>query len=167
MKPWRHAFLAQARSDFEAAGVLAEQSGHTSQATMLLQMAWEKLAKAALVMGGAWDPSRRSHKVAAKFASVLRKALRVKEVFGLPSTPSLVARLLWLQNELEALEGLNPALAVGENTEYPWGARNDEGHLAVRWPEAHLTHRFCSPERGALHLRKDFVALEQHFDLLF
>jgi hypothetical protein len=33
-------------------------------------------------------------------------------------------------------------LAVGANTEYPWGARDDEGHLAVRWPEAHLTRRF-------------------------
>src|SRR5260221_4152215 len=139
MSPWRNAFLAEARSDFEAAGVLAERAGHSSQATMLLQMAWEKLAKAALVMSDSWDPSRRSHKVAAKFASVLRKALRVKEVFGLPSTPSLIARLLWLQNELEALEGLNPALAFGENTEYPWGARDAEGQLAVRWPVAHLT----------------------------
>jgi hypothetical protein len=37
MSPWRNAFLAQARSDFEAAGALAERAGHTSQATMLLR----------------------------------------------------------------------------------------------------------------------------------
>ena len=44
---------------------------------MLLQMAWEKLAKAALVMSGAWDPRKNTHKVAAKFASQSAVAARL------------------------------------------------------------------------------------------
>jgi hypothetical protein len=168
MSAWRVALLEQARSDFLAADVLAFEEGHASQTTMLLQMAWEKLSKAALVMSGAWDPTKKSHKVAAKFASVLKKAPRVEDVFRAPSRAALAGRLTWLQGELEALEALTPALAAGENAEYPWEARDNTGAATIHWPAAHLTRRFCAPrDRGGMHLRKDFLAIEQHFDRLF
>jgi hypothetical protein len=48
MSAWRVPLLEQARSDFTAADVLALREGNASQTTMLLQMAWEKPAKAAL-----------------------------------------------------------------------------------------------------------------------
>lgn len=168
MSTWRVALREQARSDFLSADVLALRDGHASQTTMLLQMAWEKLAKAALVMSGAWDPQKKTHKVAAKFASVLKKAPRIEDVFRSTSRAALAARLTWLQGELEVLEGLTPALATGENAEYPWEGRDSTGELTIRWPAAHLTHRFCaSSDRGGMHLRKDFIAIEQHFDRLF
>jgi hypothetical protein len=169
MSTWRIAFREQARSDFLSADVLALRRDHASQTTMLLQMAWEKLAKAALVMSGAWDPLKKSHKVAAKFASVLKKAPRIEQVLGSPSRLSAAARLTWLQGELEALEALTPALATGgENAEYPWEGRDANGAPTIRWPAAHLTRRFCNPSmRGGMHLRKDFVAIEQQFDRLF
>ena len=123
MSTWRVALREQARSDFLAADVLATEEGHASQTTMLLQMAWEKLAKAALVMSGAWDPTKKSHKVAAKFASVLKKAPRIEEVLRSPSRAAVAGRLTWLQVELETLEALAPALATSENAEYPWVRR--------------------------------------------
>jgi hypothetical protein len=86
---------------------------------MLLQMSWEKLAKAALVMSGAWDPQKRTHKVAAKFASVLKKAPRIEQIFGTSSRATLAARLTWLQGELEALEALTPTLSTGETQSTP------------------------------------------------
>jgi hypothetical protein len=148
MSTWRVALREQARSDFWSADVLALRDGHASQ-TMLLQMAWEKLAKAALVSGGAWDPQKKTHKVAAKFASVLKKAPRVEDVFRSPSRHALAARLTWLQGELEALDALTPALATVENAEYPWEGRDGTGELTIRWPAAHLTRRFCAPrDRG-------------------
>ena len=108
MSTWRTALLAQAHSDFLSANVLALGDEHASQTTMLLQMAWEKLAKAALVVSGAWVPQTKSHKVAAKFASVLKKAPRIETVLGSTSKAAVVARLAWLQAELEALEALTP-----------------------------------------------------------
>ena len=51
MTTWRDALRAQARSDLGASDVLGSADAHASQTTMLLQMAWEKLAKAALVSG--------------------------------------------------------------------------------------------------------------------
>ncbi len=66
MSTWRGALLDQARSDFSSSeALLALGDAHASQTTMLLQMAWEKLAKAALVSGGQWNPKTRIHKVAA------------------------------------------------------------------------------------------------------
>jgi hypothetical protein len=168
MTTWRDALRAQARSDLGASDVLGSADAHASQTTMLLQMAWEKLAKAALVSGGHWDPKTRSHKVAAKFASVLKKRPRIEAVFELTSKAAAAARLTWLQGELEALEALTPALAPGENTEYPWEGRDASGQPDVRWPAAHLTRRFCGPrQRGGVHLRKDFEAVDRHFDRLF
>jgi hypothetical protein len=169
MSTWRVALLEQARSDFRAADVLALRGGHESQTTMLLQMAWEKLAKAALVASGTWDPTKRSHKVVLKFASVLKKAPRIGDFLHLPTTLAVRSRLTWLQGELEALEALTPALADGrENAEYPWEARDAAGALAIRWPAEHLTRRFSgAKERGGVHLRKDFGVIEQNFDRLF
>jgi hypothetical protein len=98
----------------------------------------------------------------------LKKAPRIEDVLGSRSRAALAARLTWLQGELEALEALTPALTTGENAEYPWEARDDAGAPTIRWPAAHLTRRFCAPrERGGMHPRKDFLAIEQHFDRLF
>jgi hypothetical protein len=168
MNTWRDAFRAQARSDFDASAVLGSADAYASQTTMLLQMAWEKLAKAALVSGGHWNPKTKSHKVAAKFASVLKKRPRIEKVFDLASKAAAGSRLTWLQTELETLEALTPALATAENAEYPWEGRNAAGELEVRWPAVHITRRFCGPrQRGGVHLRKDFEAVDRHFDRLF
>jgi hypothetical protein len=169
MSTWREALRAQARSDFEASAALGAADAYASQTTMLLQMAWEKLAKAALVSGGHWNPTTKSHKVAAKFASVLKKRPRIEEVFQLASKAAAAGRLSWLQHELEELEALTPALAaLGENAEYPWEGRDAGGQVDIRWPAAHLTRRFCgSRQRGGVHLRKDFETVNRHFDRLF
>lgn len=68
---WRDAFLYQAISDFRCAELLLRSPGCGSQATMLLQMSWEKLAKA---HAGFWDPARKkSHAAAGTFVSVLKR----------------------------------------------------------------------------------------------
>lgn len=167
MTTWRDAFLLQAGSDFDAALLLADHERHASQGTMLLQMAWEKLAKAALVGGGGWSPARKTHAVAAKFASALKKAPRAAQVFGLTNA-QWAARLIWLQSELEALETLTPAVAAGgPNAEYPWEAVGTGGVVDVFVPVTDLGARFCGASRGAIGLRKDFRTIEGGFGRLF
>src|ERR1019366_4706400 len=73
-RDWADAFLAQARDDLKAAEII---SGHVPSAFgMLLQMAFEKLAKAALLRSSPLEfarKARKSHKAASKMIQVLKR----------------------------------------------------------------------------------------------
>lgn len=167
MTTWRDALLEQARSNFDVAQALSAASNHPSQSTMLLQMAWEKLAKAALVAGGSWSPSNRTHRVISKFVSVLKRAPRGERVLGQSSRASFIERVDALHVDLVRLESLTPAVAgASENAEYPWEVP-EPGGRSVQFPAKHLTHDFCGPGRLSVRLRKDFRTIEGQFHRLF
>ncbi|MEO8724593.1 MAG: hypothetical protein ABI383_00590 [Acidobacteriaceae bacterium] len=128
-------------------------------------MAWEKLAKVALVASGLWMPGKKSHRVAAKFTSALKKAPpEVRQSWG----ARVSHRLNSLQRDLVELENLTPACAVAENTEYPWEIREGKGGSIVCWPARDITTRFSEPGLpSAMRLRKDFEVIESRFDEWF
>lgn len=171
---WSQAYLGQAYSDFTALEELAGCEGSAnfhSQITMLLQMAWEKLAKAALVRGGSWDPDDLTHKVAAKLASMLTRSEAARNAFGYRTRHDAQRGFLALRDDLQQLERLCPALADrGENAEYPWAQRDPSMTVpvfVVRYPRADLHRNFSSATRAATRLRKDFQVLVKNFDRLF
>lgn len=164
MTAWAHAYLAQARSDFAAAQMLLAAPGQASQSTMLLQMAWEKLAKAALANRSGFDPQAKTHRVAERFAGVLRRAPNLEAVFPF-SRRAARKRVETLRREVKLLEKLVPALAQGgENTEYPWQA---PAVGVVLWPAQHLTRSFCAPRGRGSQLWRDFQTLADGFQRLF
>lgn len=168
MREWSRAFLEQAKSDLKAANSLAASTEYASQTTMLLQMAWEKLAKAALVLSGSWDPMRRKHDVAARFISVLKRMPQAQAVLFAGPSAQFRARMVSLQDDLLALEKLTPALSQGGiNAEYPWRQTDASGNETVCWPSKHLSPSFSLSERSSIRVRKDFDSIVSNFDRIF
>jgi hypothetical protein len=168
MTEWTYAFLEQAKSDLRTADALADSVEYSSQATMLLQMAWEKLAKAALISGRGWDPTHRTHAVAVKFVSALKRAPNAPSVLFSGPRQQFVARMSTLQADLVALEKLTPALSDGGmNAEYPWSQNDAAGNETILWPAKHLTRRFSQPGRSAIRIRRDFTSIASNFDRIF
>ena len=167
MMDWSNAFLEQAKSDLGAADILVAHEEHACQSTMLLQMAWEKLAKAALVTSAAWSPTDRTHRVIAKFLSVLKRAPQARPVLGSGTPAQFNARLNSLQNDLVRLEELTPALSQGINAEYPWKARDKSGDETVFWPAEHLARDFCAPGPVAKRVRVFCRSIIDNFDQIF
>ena len=168
MNDWSHAFLEQAKSDFNAAGILSGDEDHRSQSTMLLQMAWEKLAKAALSTSGSPLPPQQTHAVAAKFVSALRRSKQAQSVLFSGTSSQFEARMTSLRRALIALERLTPKLSQnGMNAEYPWKMRDSSGREVICWPAKDITREFSSPRSGARFLRTYFNALAENFDRIF
>jgi hypothetical protein len=128
-RDWADGYLAQARADLEGARLV--DAGVTSVFAMLLQMAFEKLAKAALLRSGAVDVAwaTRTHRA----ASHMLRALRLQRGLMAPIGGPLVWQdVLWA---VETLEQVHPSLVdAGPQLEYPWEQPNG----AIAWPERDL-----------------------------
>lgn len=124
-RDWAEGFLAQARADLEAAHVLTTQNSITASGAsvfaMLLQMAFEKFAKAALLRSGAiaYGGAKSSHKGASTMVAAMRRQKNLIAPIGGPH--------LWTAafEVIEALERAQPSLAKahgGPQLEYPWAS---------------------------------------------
>lgn len=127
---WSAAYRAQAAADLAAAVALAQAAVSASATAMLLQMSFEKLAKAGLLRQGAVSVAwaRSHHASASRMVAVLRLQRRALDVLGGPW------RWMAILQFIEALERAHPQTAGGgqPQLEYPWAAG-----VSVHWPEAH------------------------------
>lgn len=128
-RDWADGYLAQARADLEGARLV--DAAVPSVLAMLLQMAFEKFAKAALLRSGAIDVGRVSstHRAASRMVRVLRNQRGIMAPIG---GPLVWQDVLWA---VETLEQVHPTLARGgPQLEYPWEMANGD----VGWPARDL-----------------------------
>src|ERR1039458_3166500 len=135
-RDWAVPFLEQAKADLAAAEFLASQGAHHHPSTlcMLIQMVFEKLAKAALRRGG--EPIKNIHEVLGKFLPTLK----AKPSLTPPTFTSAVERFIL------DLEQATPQIANktgGEMLEYPW----EDASRRVCWParDLSLARQVASP----------------------
>lgn len=132
---WAKAYLEQAKEDLIAAKTI--QLDAPSAFCMLMQMTFEKAAKAALLLKGEiqLEKALKTHAAASKLINAI-KAYR--EYFPLPNTgsPYLWKDILPLVTQLEraqpALAGKKPP--IQHQLEYPW--ENSFGEIC--WPAKHF-----------------------------
>lgn len=165
-RDWADGFLQQARADLEAAKQLALAAQLTptraSVVAMLLQMAFEKFAKAALLRSGAmtYESVKSSH----KGASHMVRAMKIQRGLMAPMGGPLVWTTAF--EVVEALERAQPSLASGPQLEYPW----DAGGGNIHWPGAHLpiAAKLANPKSKHLQFVLDFAAqLDGKFTAIF
>lgn len=118
---WSDALLQQARDDLDAAEALAAAKAPASSFAMLLQMVFEKLAKAALARTDVpcFIANRTSHVSASRLVSMIKN-----------HNDFLQLRYNWkdVLPLVQALERAHPALAKkGPHLEYPWEAGEEMG----------------------------------------
>lgn len=135
---WAAAYLAQAEADLRA----AEEVGpsHISVFGMLLQMSFEKSAKAALLYGGrvSVEKTQRTHAAAVSLMKILKdnEMLLERVTDRRPDywRPVVVA--------VESLTNFHPQVAAkGPWLEYPWKPGAGD---RVNWPDKHLAPRLRS-----------------------
>ena len=164
-RDWGDAFFAQAADDLVAAQA-AYDAGVASSFCMLMQMVFEKLAKAVFARAGA--PAAQRHQVAARLVAVLRR------------TPGSAAVLIGGARTLaavEELENAHPAVVADAirrgvatqypQLEYPWLNASTN---RVEWSGKHLpiARRVSDPEdRIAADLLRSAHAFVKHFDTMF
>jgi hypothetical protein len=128
-RQWSDALLAQARDDLHAVEVIADARGPASVLAMLMQMVFEKLAKAALARTDipCFVANRTSHAAASRLVSAIKN-----------HNAYLRLRYEWkdVLPMIQALERAHPALAKGgPHLEYPWEAGTElalpSTHLAI------------------------------------
>ena len=163
-REWADGYLAQARADLAAAVLVG--TGEPSVFAMLMQMAFEKFAKAALLRSGSMTLSAAAttHRAASLMVHAMRIQRRLMAPMGGP--------LVWhaALEALEALERANPSIAKraggGPQLEYPWEATNG----MIHWPARDLAiaAKLGNPRSNlAAHL-SDFAAkLDRNFDRCF
>lgn len=128
---WSQAFLAQAQEDFDAAFQLLQNHRYGSTFFMLLQMCFEKLAKAAAfqTLGNDRMPPK-VHNVIPLFQGMLmRRNTNVKGFYSRHKDA-----FDFLMNKVAALQ---PSLVDGadEQLEYPWIDR----HQHIKYPAKDLS----------------------------
>lgn len=164
---WALGFLEQARADLAAARALgSHQAFSTAQASvfaMLVQMGFEKLAKAALLRSGAitYRAARSSHKAASTMMGAMRRQRElIAHIGGAPVWAAAI-------EVVETLERAQPSIARGAaQLEYPW----EEPSGLVQWPAAHLpiALKLANPKSTlALHVIDFASKLERSFDVIF
>ena len=131
-RDWADAFLAQAVEDLAAAQA-AYEAGVPSTYCMLMQMVFEKIAKAAISRGG--EPVQKRHQVALRLAAVLRRT---------PGSPAVLIGARTFA-ALQELENAHPAVVADAirrgaaaqyaQLEYPWLNPSTD---AVEWTGRHL-----------------------------
>jgi hypothetical protein len=127
---WAHAYLEQARADL--AGAQAVSGSSPSTLAMLVQMVFEKYAKAVLLRQNAvslaWAQS--THGAATRMLLVLRRQRDLLQPLG--GTRSW-EDVLWV---ISALEAAHPQLAPAHapQLEYPW----EDVNGGVNWPARDL-----------------------------
>ncbi len=155
---WSDAFLGQAREDLRAAWAVSIAGGSPSTLCMLIQMVFEKLAKAAQLRKG--QNFRRNHKVAAYLFAILKRHPAGR--LTAQTRPNVEAFVT-------ALENAHPALMQdqGPQLEYPW---EDITRGVVYCPavDLWLARRAGDPnDRIAIDCLKFAGALEQQWTAIF
>ncbi len=161
-RDWADAYLAQARADLEGAA-LAQSA--PSVFAMLLQMTFEKFAKAALLRSGAitLENATTKHAAASLMIGALRRRMRKNNVLGGSKAWEDVLSLV------PELERLHPAVIknTGPQLEYPFELRDGR----VGWPARHLAiaQTLGKPRSGNLGRRVlDFAQrLSDNFETVF
>jgi hypothetical protein len=168
-RDWAEGFLAQARADLEAARVLITQNAITASGasvfSMLLQMAFEKFAKAALLRSGAiaYSGAKSSHKGASTMVAAMRLQKNLIAPIGGPHVWTAAFEVI------EALERAQPSLAKahgGPQLEYPWASVAG----LVLWPARDLpiANRLSNPSSRLVFHVLDFAErLNREFDAIF
>lgn len=143
-RDWADPFLEQAREDLRAAWAV-----HNSQAPstlcMLIQMVFEKLAKAAYARSG--QPYPRVHQAAPYLFQMLRRHRLGKEL--IQASPQVESFVQQLENAQPSIAGRqSPAW---EQLEYPW---EDATGATILYParDLSLARRVSNP--------RDLIALE-------
>jgi hypothetical protein len=158
VRAWANAYLAQARADLD--GARAVQGQELSVFAMLLQMVFEKLAKAALLRTGAVTLSwaQGSHKAASRMVRVLRLQRGLLDPLG---GAKVWGDVLWV---VEALENAHPQVAGDTpQLEYPW--QTSAG--VVQWPARHLPIAMSLEGILAVRVLKFASLLSLRFDQIF
>jgi HEPN domain-containing protein len=164
-RDWSDPFLHQAQSDLRAAEA-AFEARCESTFCMLLQMAFEKLAKAAFARQG--NRPTRSHDGASRLLLVL-----ARDPAG-PALPGYCGRVLQAIRELENAQPAIVGRAVRQHgvpqypqLEYPW---ENPVTQTIEWPDVHLplAIRVRDPrQRIGADLLKFAHALSSQFNELF
>lgn len=128
-RDWADAYLAQARADLEGARLVG--AAEPSVFAMLMQMVFEKFAKAALLRSNAvalgWTVG--SHRAASRMLAAMRLQRDLMEPMG---GAVVWHDVLWA---VEALEQAHPSVARGApQLEYPW----ETAAGVVQWPARDL-----------------------------
>jgi hypothetical protein len=131
LRDWADPFLEQAKADLAAAWCLAGQDTdfYASTLCMLIQMVFEKLAKAAFARNG--SGFARSHEAASRFFETLKRH---------PTSKAILAGAQNVEEFVGELELAHPTIA-GNHTppwpqlEYPW---EDALSGTVRYPAKDL-----------------------------
>jgi hypothetical protein len=124
---WANAYLEQARSDWKMRSLMEENSAADCHCLHYLQMATEKLAKAALLRGTTKpEDLRRSHKAFVRFLRSSAKNPSLRRTFGL-SARQLQESINGILPIAAEVERLVPGLdQLGPNAEYPWETPSGE-----------------------------------------
>lgn len=164
-RDWADPFLVQAREDLRAAEA-AYNARCESTFCMLLQMTYEKLAKAAFARQGI-QPARK-HDRASRLLLLLGKN---------PAGPMLPGYQRRVLDVVQELENAHPAIVSNAmkkygvpqypQLEYPW---ENSASGTVEWPAQHLpiVQRVRDPrQRIGADLLKFAHAIDTQFDALF
>lgn len=163
-RDWADPFLDQAREDLRAAQAAYDPTC-ASTFCMLLQMVYEKLAKAAFARQGSIQT--KSHQGASRLLLLLAKAP------GGPALPGYGPTVLSAVRELEAAQPAVVSAAVKNGVpqypqlEYPW---ENASSGVVEWPAQHLpiAQRVKDPRQTiAAELLKFARAIDKNFNTLF
>jgi hypothetical protein len=153
-RDWSDPLLEQAREDLRAAWSV--DSGHcASTLCMLLQMVYEKIAKAARARNG--EAITKTHKAASHLLNLLRRH-RSKVPQATPSVLSFI----------QQLEDAQPAIAQGlyPQLEYPW-THPTTGRICSPATDLPLAKRVRDPrDRIAVDTLKLASALIKDFDVI-
>jgi hypothetical protein len=154
-RDWSDAFLQQAREDLKAAWSVPVQVS-PSTLCMLLQMVFEKLAKAAYSRSGCVVP--RTHRAASHLFAILRRH---------PAGCAILQASPNVQQFVMELEAAHPANAAQQSQpcaqlEYPW---EDEINNTILYParDLPLARRVKDPrDRIAVDCLKLACAIEKN-----
>jgi hypothetical protein len=176
----REAFQRQARSDFQVFELLHRQHlGEVSECHALhyLQMATEKLAKAAFIALDVRPEDRYSH---VAFSLIPQHLSRrdVAHALGWTDFRRYQAFLRWARPLFREIDELNPGVGPqqpgggpqeGPNVEYPWRSRDAAGELVWEAPADHDFGLLARLRRDAngLALLHFVRTLLERFDSVF
>lgn len=125
---WAHAYLEQARSDWETYTVVSENDCAACHELHYLQMTTEKLGKAALLRSRTADLEdvRKTHKAFVSFLKVTARNPNIQEELSM-SGRQLREYVIGLLPLADQIERLAPTLCQGgPNAEYPWETPSGE-----------------------------------------
>lgn len=160
-REWAVGYLAQARADLEGAKHVGAMQ--PSVFASLMQMAFEKFAKAALLRSGSitLDTATSSHRAASRMVAAMRRQRNLlKPIGGLHVWHAAL-------EVVEALERAHPALAKeGAKLEYPW----ETPAGAIQWParDLQIATKLGNPSSNlAAHLVDFATKIDRNFDGIF